>query len=143
MLYIRHDILDILKTKGYNTTKLRNSLEKGIPVILRASAVEGDGHAFICDRYKRIQRVTYNTYVWKYDVSANDHELVRIPPYTDTIYSTPIINEISMNWGWGENLNKGWYTLTGDWVDPRDLNQRQNWKKGRHMIYDFKRRNNN
>ena len=135
----------------YNTTKLKNSLENGMPVILRASAAEGDGHAFIADRYKRYRNKTINYYEWVSDKPGGPTtpppSIPTIPPsmkrYIDTIYSTPIINAISMNWGWGENLNIGWYSLTGDWVDPRDLNQRRNWNKGRHMIYNFKPINNN
>lgn len=124
----------------YNTTKLINSLEKGMPVILRASSEEGNGHTFIADRYKRYREIKINHYIWIRD--KNDDPLSIIPhhkrSYIDTIYSKPFIKAIAMNWGWGEDLNTGWYTLTGDWVDPRDLVQRRNWNIGRHMIYNFK-----
>ena len=135
----------------YNTTKLRTSLEKGIPVILRASANEGGGHAFIADRYKRYRQITVNYYEWvsdkPVDPTTPPPTIPTIPPsmkrYIDTIYSKPIINAIAMNWGWGEDLNTGWYTLTGDWVDPRGIGERQNWNINRHMIYNFKPINNN
>ena len=135
----------------YNIPKLINSLEKGMPVILRASSEEGDGHTFIADRYKRYRDKTINYYEWVSDKPGGPTTPpptiptipVSMKRYIDTVYSKPIIDAIAMNWGWGEKLNTGWYTLTGDWVDPRDLVQRRNWKIGRHMIYNFKPINNN
>jgi hypothetical protein len=114
-----------------------------MPVVLRAKALstsdkgtEKVGHAFIADRYKRSQTVTKNTYNWVYDTTPPYKPLPMVPEKIEYTYSSPTINMIGMNWGWGYTNPDEWFSLTGDWIsaDSDSLN----WNIDRRMIYDFK-----
>lgn len=58
-----------------------------------------------------------------------------------TKYSSPTINMIGMNWGWGMYyfVEDEWLTLTGDWISSSST---YNWNINRHMIYNFQVINN-
>lgn len=137
----------------YNPDLLRTNLLNGYPVMLGAKDATGEhGHAFIVDRYKRYRIKTINYYEWVSDKPGGPTTppppIPIIPPsmkrYIDTIYSTPIIDAISMNWGDELCPNTGWYTLTGDWIDTcKYPSYRLNWNKERRMWCNFKPINNN
>lgn len=58
-----------------------------------------------------------------------------MPEKIEYTYSSPTINMIGMNWGWGSYYNDEdeWFSLTGDWYTPP-----YNWNINRHMIHGFK-----
>ncbi len=124
---------------SYNVENVKNSLLEGMPVILRAHDENGEGgHAFITDRYRRIRGVTTNSYEWVYDyVPTNPGGglifVPDVPRKVETSYSSPTINMIGMNWGWGSYYNNEWYSLTGDWTLSK-----YNFTESRAMIHDFK-----
>lgn len=131
----------------YNPYLLKTNLVNGYPVFLGATDETGEsGHAFIVDRYKRFRQVTVNYYEWVSDNPPSEMNPIMPPSmkrYSDTIYSTPIINAIAMNWGWKGVNNDAWYSLTGDWFDPSSQSQQKNWNKNRFMICNFEPINNN
>ena len=122
----------------YNTDSLKTDLLNGMPVCLTAETnFQGqiEGHGFIADRYLRKRDVTKRTYYWVYDSVPNNFPVPgNIPNNITYSYSSPYINMIGMNWGWGENFNDNseWFTLTGDWIKLY-----YNFNINRHMIYNF------
>jgi len=122
----------------YNTTSLISDLNNHMPVILRARPQNSNkGHAFIADRYLRKRDITKRTYYWVYDSIPNNFPVpVNIPNHITYSYSSPYINMIGMNWGWGFIDNSEWFTLTGDWICHYDYLQ-NNWNTDRKMIYNF------
>lgn len=136
----------------YDSRLMLTNLVNGYPVFIGSLDATGEkGHAFIVDRYKRYRQVTVNYYEWVSDKPVSPTTppptIPTIPPsmrrYTDTIYSTPYINAIAMNWGFEKVSNDAWYGLTGDWIDPRPESARRNWNKDRRMWCNFKPINNN
>lgn len=121
---------------SYDTESLKNSLLKGVPVLLEARS-SSSGHAFIADCYKRYRTVVRNTYEWVYDSRPTDQPVPEVPGKVEYTYYSPIISMIGMNWGWGPSYNNGdWYSLTGDWINKDDPDQ-DNWNISRAMIHEF------
>ena len=125
----------------YNTTTLSNNLLNGMPVLVSAFSLIGEGpdsigHALIVDRYKCIRIVTRNYYVWVWDTTPPG---VPLPMYPDQVSDSTsvVIYMIGMNWGWGQiwQNTSVWYTLTGDWINP--TSPQYNWKYSRYMIHGF------
>ena len=125
---------------SYNTTNLRSSLIQGIPVIVCAQAMDGQemtAHSFIIDRYRRYRTLTQYCFVWVWDTTPPGVPLIEHPNQYEYVYSSPYINMIGMNWGWGSYFNNGeWYTLTGDWIN-HSTTACLNWNISRNMIYNF------
>lgn len=131
---------------SYNVEDVKNSLLTGMPVILSAAALDDGetvGHAFITDRYRRIRGVTTNRYEWVYDYIPTNPDgtpilIPNAPHKVETSYSSPTINMIGMNWGWGSDYNneEEWYSLTGDWICEETYDQ-LNWNRSRYMIHEF------
>lgn len=128
----------------YNTELLKNSLINEMPVILDAlsNSINGTdtiGHAFIADRYKRNRIVTELYYEWVYDTYPQNTPLPWIPEKIEYTYSSPTINMIGMNWGWGDYYydEDEWFSLTGGWYLYF-----YNWNIDRHMIHGFQVINN-
>jgi hypothetical protein len=129
---------------NYDTTILKNSLIKDMPVLLDArstytssTGTEKVGHAFIADRYKRTRIVTKNYYEWVYDSYPPYTPIPMVSEKIEYVYSSPNITMIGFNWGWGESYNntKEWFSLTGDWICGGETSY--NWNINRHMIYNF------
>lgn len=130
---------------NYNEDIVRNSLTDKMPVIIRAKSNRtpfATGHAFIIDGYRRYSYVTVNTYVWVYDIITQEDGALPLLPYgpedyTTISYSSPVVQQIRMNWGWGSNnVNDIWFTLMGDWnvsVNHDDYN----FTHQRKMLYNF------
>lgn len=119
---------------------LRTSLINGIPVLFDAYTTSDEGHAFIADRYKRTRTVTRRHYEWVYDnLTPPFTPLPVVPEYIEYSYSSPVINMIGMNWGWGSyfNVDSEWLSLTGDWFSVRPEASGYHWNVNRHMIYGF------
>lgn len=117
-----------------------NSLLSGIPVIISAQSgflpLISSRHTFIIDGY-RSTRTRYKIlhYYLKGDGSLDPNH----PPYHTYSYGPTQINAVKMNWGlgtqWSDNLNDGWYSLTGSWV--LDNNGLKTYDYYRHMIHGF------
>ena len=129
----------------FNTDIVKQSLANGFPVLLDAFSVretsnefEKVGHAFITDRYKRCRFVTVNHYEWRYTNPNQNAPLPFVPEKVEYVYSSPFINMIGMNWGWGSgcNIESEWFTLTGDWISSREPSHK-NWNINRRMIHGF------
>ncbi len=132
---------------NYDTELLRNSLISGMPVLLSAYSIDNAstvGHVFIADRYKRSRVVTKNCYEWVYDEVPPNTPIPYVPNKIVYTYSSPYINMIGFNWGWGPyyNVPSEWFSLTGDWVSCRYEMSSYNWNINRHMIYNFQVINN-
>ena len=132
---------------GYDSGLLKNSLINGMPVLLEACANHNSntvGHVFIADRYKRSRIVTTNYYEWVYDSVPLDTLIPMVPNKIEYTYSSPYINMIGFNWGWGSyfNVPGEWFSLTGDWVSSRESMPSHNWNIDRRMIYNFQVINN-
>ena len=122
----------------YSTGTLLTSLSSGMPVILRASSsTVGGGHAFIIDQYMRTRTVIANYYNWVYFSWPPNTPMPAIPEYVEYTYSSPVISKIRMNWGWGDEFNNVWFSLTGDWFAGSKGGISYNWNVSRHMIYGF------
>lgn len=129
----------------FDTELLSSSLVNKIPVIVRAMAKVKDngqtqniGHAFIIDRYIRKRLKTTDYYEWVYDYVPPGTLIPSVPGKINVYYSSPSITYIGFNWGWGNDLNYGWYGVTEDWIDV----QSRNWNLERHIIHDFHATNN-
>lgn len=124
-----------------NIDKLRTSLLNEFPVILssRGKDINGNSlhHSFYADSYKRFREVTEYKYVWVYDKTPPDDVIIpQYPTKFEYTYTTPIIDMIGINWGWGPQYNQpdynGWYSLTGEWITA---NGNYNYNYGRQIIY--------
>lgn len=131
---------------NYNTDNLKKSLLDEIPVLLSArsthttsTGTEKVGHAFIADRYKRTRTVTKLYYEWVYEPDSTDTPIPMVPDKIEYSYSSPVINMIGINWGWGYSYNKSdeWFSLTGDWISSSSDMSGYNWNIDRKMIYGF------
>ena len=131
----------------YNEEIIKSYMKENMPVILRAHGKnifgEEGGHAFIADRYKRERIIEKAVYEWRYDdVKPNpDGTLPLLPMKPTRIVTTnslPVISMLGINWGWGQRLNADdqWFTLTGDWINKTDWEQR-NYNIKRGIIYNF------
>lgn len=127
--------------KEENINKLRISLTNKVPVILSSSGYSDEGkklnHSFYADSYKRYREVTEYEYVWIYDTPPPDDLIVpQYPKKLEYVYSSPEIDMIGINWGWGPTYNQpyfnGWYSLTGDWLTYKG---KWNFYFNRYMIY--------
>lgn len=125
-------------------------LQDSIPVILRADGTRKtflgipyyeNGHAFIVDGFREIRYKYTDLYVWAYTPDYADslgyREYDFDNSYTQVSYSSPIVNQIKINWGFGAVPSYNyWFTMTGNWhvteTDPDcDFDYR------RHMVYNF------
>ena len=92
---------------------------------------------FIIDGYKEYRTKYTYTYEWVYDGPSN----VPLPTYPEKIeieYSSPVIEQIRMNWGYANEYlnNDNLYTLTGDWaINVNGVNYSYNYN--RELIYGF------
>lgn len=128
---------------AYNENAVRENMQNQMPVIVSGSnlaiPVDGDIHCFVIDGYRRNRYVEYHHHYYVYDTPPST-PVLEYPEYITCNYSSPIVTEIKINWGWKsqwhENnpVNDGWYALTGGWVvdwGSYDYNYYLN------MTYDF------
>lgn len=127
---------------NYSTGTLRTSLLNGMPVILRAESSIAGGHAFIADKYKCTRTVTANYYIWVFESWPPHTPIPAVPEHVEYTYISPANNMIGMNWGWGEDFNNNWYSITGDWIAGAVGDVPCNWNIDRHMIHGFSVTNN-
>lgn len=125
---------------AYDEDVVANSLLNNMPVIISATnllaPLDFNIHCFVIDGYRstRTEYTHLHYYVW--DVRPTEPYLP-FEEYTTTSYSSPIVSQIKINWGWRsqwtQSVNDGWYTLTGRWV----LDDGSDYNYYRKMIYDF------
>lgn len=105
----------------YDPNIVKTSLIDGFPVIVSAGN-NSSSHALIIDGYKRFRTEYTYTYEWVYDFPTE--EMIEIKkPKCEVEYSSPYIDQVQMNWGWGDNYptnelsnNNVWYNPTDSWV---------------------------
>ena len=98
------------------------NLSNNLPVVMRGACTDSlghdHGHFFLVDGFIRYRDEIRSTYRKVWDpprpISLDD-DIVLIS------YSTPYIELIKMNWGWGNCLHKDdSYSLTGTWLAAED-----------------------
>lgn len=132
------------KYASFNADTLRSSLLNKMPVILGAQGKPVNaggivGHAFVADRYRRTRIVKVSYYDWVYHFPDGQPQIVPyIPPQEVYSYSSPVIDMIGLNWGFGNRSDNpsAWFSVTGDWIS--NTNPPINWNINRVMIYGFK-----
>lgn len=122
---------------GYSDI-IKHNLLNDMPVLVAAAQTQNgisDGHSFIIDGYKGYRNKYIYTYEWIYGPSTVP--LPSKPPKVEIEYSSPVIQQIRMNWGYAnEYLNDNLYTLTGDWtIVVNGENRAYNYR--RELIYGF------
>lgn len=119
-----------------NLSIIRNNLLEGIPLIMGAHASPPNGpevgHTFIIDGYVRYRIKTTDTYRWVW-LDGGTGPLPEVPDVQRVYYSSPIIQMIKMNWGWGTGYNSTSYAISGDWEPQAGSNYNHNFK----LLYDF------
>jgi len=103
---------------SYSQITVTNEIDGNHPVILKGGRnnkwwifnVYDDGHAWVCDGYRRTQY---------YECEQN--------PYTGEFFPTQTYSSLylHMNWGWGNGLHNGYYAF-------------DNWNPGSHT-FNYKR----
>lgn len=98
-----------------------NNLMDGVPVLARAQTADNEGHAFVVDGYKAYHVGHGLRYIWVSTDPSPDPQVV-INPVIEvySYYEDPYVREFSMNWGWGQSYDNGWYTTTGSWTAGGD-----------------------
>jgi hypothetical protein len=143
--------------EGYNSSKVLNSLNLGIPVIARADATKREhrfiikwytdyknGHAWIIDGYEKQRRKYIYHYTW---MSFEDSDNPQLRPLKSTnlrpaLPNTKISTSISsttylrMNWGWNGSSDNAMYSLNNDWETASG----SNFQYRRSMIIGFRKR---
>jgi hypothetical protein len=109
----------------YDSSDVVSNMNNLLPVIVTATnllvPLDFNIHCFVIDGYKRT-RIVYRTY--HYWVSDDPNNKIVPPwyqPYETYTYSSPVIRDIKINWGWWTQwtvppVNDGWYGLTADWT---------------------------
>ncbi len=89
-----------------------------------------EGHYFIVDGYKKERAVTMYHYIY-----VTNEPFQSMPDRYEYHYSSPFINQVKFNWGWGDQSGQaydGWYHITGNWVANGN-----SYNTDRHMITGF------
>lgn len=89
-----------------------------------------EGHYFIIDGYKKERGVTMYHYIY-----VTNDPFQSMPDRYEFRYTSPFINQVKMNWGWGDQSGQaydGWYHITGNWVANGNA-----FNTDRHMISGF------
>lgn len=131
---------------SYNETTMKQSLEQGMPLIIKADRTNvfgftWHGHTFIIDGYKRHRIKTTYVYKWVYEDDPETDGIQKEVPFVEdkvvVQYSTPYITKIKMNWGMqNRSHNDIWFTPSGEWVIHASEGDR-NYNYSRHMIHNF------
>ena len=110
-----------------------NNLMDGVPVLARAQTADNEGHAFVVDGYKAYHVGHGLRYIWVSTDPSPDPQVV-INPVIEvySYYEDPYVREFSMNWGWGQSYDNGWYTTTGSWTAGGD-----SFDFGKRMLANF------
>lgn len=131
----------------YDADSIYYSLVNGLPAIVRAYGTRdydfwGNvqyyiGHAFIIDgcRSYRIHSTYYYEWVWE-----NGHGGVPVPclpERVEHIYSSPIITDFRMNWGWADSHDNYYYAKSGNWEIQNSDGSISNYIYDRKMICGF------
>jgi len=100
-----------LTADDYDSSVILNLLEDQCPSIARSDIdVDGSGHAFIIDRYKKIDDKYTYVYVFIPDDDANGSD------YTyEYCYYSPQIVHFGMNWGWYGLSDDAWFVCDTAW----------------------------
>lgn len=109
---------------------VQNNLMNGLPVLVGAETANHEGHAFVIDGYKTYRVGHGYRYIWVSTDPSPDPQTI-IDPILEVYiyYEDPFVREYTMNWGWGQTYDNGWYTTTGSWTVDGD-----SFDYGREMI---------
>lgn len=119
------------KRTSFNADKLLSSLKDGMPVVASAKPWEDAGHAFIIDGYKSNVTKYYCDYQWMKYLGNGEYE-PESRYLHEVTYSSPKLQEIYMNWGWGGSYDDIAFAPSGTW-SPGGANL----SLEKMMIYDF------
>lgn len=135
----------ISSTRKYDTYQtnyseiIKENLLNNLPILVAASySSNNDGaHSFIIDGYKRYRNKYTCTYAWVYDGEHNK-PLPTYPEKVEIEYSSPVIEQIRMNWGFANEYenNDNLYSLIGDWEIQYEGNN-LSYEYNRELIYGF------
>lgn len=122
----------------YYSEIIKENLLNNLPILVGAfQSMNGlVGHSFIIDGYKGYRNKYTYTYEWVYGPSSVP--LPSKPPKVEINYSSPVIEQVRMNWGYADEFdnNDNLYTLTGDWsIQVNGVNTSYNYR--RELIYGF------
>jgi hypothetical protein len=117
----------------FDESVAKNNLLCGYPIYTAAYTASGAGHGFVIDGYKSVLLEHKYHYIWVSTDPSPDPQTIIIPDYYETYQITgPEINEYTMNWGWGEYYDNGWYSVTGSWTSGGHA-----FNSGKSMIVNF------
>ncbi len=115
----------------YSTNKVLTSLKNDMPVIASARQPFESGHAFIIDGYHSTKVQYFADYQWM--EYLGNGEYMPIDRYLHEVtYSSPTLQEIYMNWGWGGNYDNVAYSPSGVWEAGG-----HNYSQDKKIIYNF------
>ena len=125
----------------YSDASFHTSLVSGVPVIVGANGNHYydpfgfehflDGHAFVIDGYEGYNMIVTKVYRWAYNTPNQPFPLPLIDDIIE-VTTSPYINYIWMNWGWGPNDSNynTKFALTGSWGVVH---------QGHSMTFDYNR----
>lgn len=111
----------------YDDDIVKNNLANNLPVIVTASdqaiPINGRIHTFVIDGYMMTRTIYTCRFYWVQDAfppigEGGENGDMPFPgvlhrPYTDYIYTSPSISQITINWGWGSQWGYHLLTKTG------------------------------
>ena len=101
----------------FNASIAGSNLLDGLPVFVRAATANNVGHFFVIDGYKAYHVGHGLRYIWvSTDPSPDPQTIIEPTLNIYSYYEDPFVSEFSMNWGWGQTYDNGWYTTTGSWA---------------------------
>ena len=101
----------------YQIDTVVNYLHNDLPVLMRGGHSTSDGgHFFLIDGYVLFRDKYVDTYLM-YSVDPGDGSFIPCPTIEQYVYySTPYIQLLKMNWGWGAGVwHSTRYALSGVW----------------------------
>lgn len=117
----------------YQADTIVNSLLRGCPIPVSTTDISGgDPHAFLVDGYIRFQYKYTATYRWVY-YNLPPGPVPMVPDAIRVWYSSPEIQLVLMNWGWGGWYNSNRCALSGVW----EVNDTISYSPNK-MLHNFK-----
>ncbi len=121
-----HYGLSLSYYNSYQPSLMISSLQRGYPVYLKAYGTVisqfwgwyADGHAFLVDGYKSYYTKYTKTYEWVEPLSPEMQSIV--PDMVVIEYTSPSIQIIRMNWGWGNTNISETFSIMGSWATTVD-----------------------
>ena len=124
---------------SYNDSIVKIHLISERPVIVGAKSSPNAtiGHVFIIDGYRRHSVQTTYVYEWVWVNYDPNISYPKIPNQYEVSYTSPLMTEYYMNWGWNPAYNSIPFSAEGDWIMNVPNNSPHNYIYNRTLFSDY------